>query len=52
MTTPFNWRAQPSKIDLGRVKSAKQTRNDATRVNPHSVTTRNLGPLKSVTVPR
>lgn len=52
MTTPFNWRAQPSKIDLGRVKSDKQTTKDATRVNKYSVTARNLGPLKSSTSPR
>lgn len=52
MTSPFNWRAKPPQINLGRVKSDKQTQKDAARVNPYSVTARNLGPLKSKTSPR
>lgn len=51
--SPFNT-SGPSPIlpKMGRIKSAHQRQQDATRVNPHSVTARNLGPLKSSTAPR
>ncbi|WP_176451963.1 hypothetical protein [Rhodoferax sp. TH121] len=51
-TSPFNWQNQPSQINLGRIKSEQQVTKDANRVNPYSVTARNLGPLKSSTAPR
>ena len=51
-TTPFLWQGQPSQINLGRIKSEQQVAKDANRVNPHSVTARNLGPLKSSTAAR
>lgn len=52
--SPFNWQGKPSQIldNFGRIKSEFQTAKDAKRVNPHSVTARNLGPLKSSTAPR
>lgn len=36
MTSPFNWRAKPSQIKLGRIKSEQQVAKDAKRVNPES----------------
>lgn len=50
--SPFLWQGQPSQINLGRIKSEHQVAKDAKRVNPQSVTARNLGPLKSSTAPR
>ena len=52
-SSPFNT-SGPSLIlpNMGRIKSEHQVAKDAKRVNPHSVTARNLGPLKSSTAPR